>query len=344
MVVLCGDVLLRLRGGVGRLPDGQRGLPARDARHGHRALLRDLDRHRRRGRAAALRQPARHRRQEQPLPSATAIASGAHARRRRRGPGPGASTPSRSPSRRSPSPCRRRRRRRHEPARLVAGPLAFSGIEPGRPRRARDRGHRLGPAPRGPARQRARCAAASRRASGARALRPRPAPRGRVRRVGRRTGRRLREPPAFGRGDGAGGRPGQLPPPAPAELDARSAAARGRRPVDGRERGASGEREQRARLLFDLVAAEGEIGRDRGGELDAGILALRIERSRLLGDALRGDLGAVAAERLVVVLEGLQQVLDAGVALGIDDRPRRGARRRTSVTGSGSAGIVGRER
>ena len=57
------DVLLRLRGGVGRLPDGQRGLPAGDARHGHRALLRDLDRHRRRRRAAALRQPARDRRQ-----------------------------------------------------------------------------------------------------------------------------------------------------------------------------------------------------------------------------------------------------------------------------------------
>ncbi len=37
------DVLLRLRGGVGRLSDRQRGLPARDARDGHRALLRDLD-------------------------------------------------------------------------------------------------------------------------------------------------------------------------------------------------------------------------------------------------------------------------------------------------------------
>ena len=62
------DVLLRLRRGVGRLPDGQRGVPAGDAGHGHRALLRDLDRHRRRRRTAAVRQPARHRREEQPVP------------------------------------------------------------------------------------------------------------------------------------------------------------------------------------------------------------------------------------------------------------------------------------
>jgi hypothetical protein len=66
------DVLLRLRGGVGRLPDGQRGLPAGDARHGHRALLRDLDRHRRWRGTDPLRQPARDRRQEQPSSSATA--------------------------------------------------------------------------------------------------------------------------------------------------------------------------------------------------------------------------------------------------------------------------------
>ena len=84
------------------------------------------------------------------------------------------------------------------------------------------------------------------------------------------------------------------------------------------ELGAGGQREQLAGLLVDLVAAEGEVGRDGGGELHGRVLGLRIELAGLLGDALGGDLRAVAAERLVVVLEALQQVLDAGVALGVD--------------------------
>ena len=55
-------VLRRQRRGLGRLPDGQRDVPARDPGDGDRALLRDLDRHRRRGRPAAVRQAARRRR------------------------------------------------------------------------------------------------------------------------------------------------------------------------------------------------------------------------------------------------------------------------------------------
>ena len=59
-------------------------------------------------------------------------------------------------------------------------------------------------------------------------------------------------------------------------------------------------------------------GRDGGGELDGRVLGLRVELAGLLGDALGGDLRAVAADRLVVVLEALQQILDAGMALGVD--------------------------
>jgi hypothetical protein len=85
------------------------------------------------------------------------------------------------------------------------------------------------------------------------------------------------------------------------------------------EPGAGGECEQRAWLLVDLVAAKGEVRRHRGGELDGRVVGLRIQLPGLLGDALGGDLGAVAAQRLVVVLEGFEQVLEAGVAVGVDD-------------------------
>ena len=123
------DVLLRLRGGLGGLPDGQRGLPAGDARHGHRALLRDLDRHRRRRRTAPLRQPARDRRPEQPLPRLR-HRLGPHARGRRGGLGVG--------RRRRAGVARGDRR---APVRDVGGggmsrrvwspgPLALSGVEP----------------------------------------------------------------------------------------------------------------------------------------------------------------------------------------------------------------------
>ena len=141
-----------------------------------------------------------------PASSSATHRLGAHARRRRRCPGSGASTPSRSRSRRSPSPCPRRRRRRHEPACLVPGPLAFERRRTGRPRRARGRGHRRRPAPRGPAR-RAHAARPRRGAPvGPGPLRPRPAARGarRPRAPGRPAHlgrRRLRERPAFGRGD-----------------------------------------------------------------------------------------------------------------------------------------------
>ncbi len=84
------------------------------------------------------------------------------------------------------------------------------------------------------------------------------------------------------------------------------------------ELGAGGQREELAGLLVDLVAAEGEIGRDGGGELHGRVVGLRVQLAGLLGDALGGDLRAVAADRLVVVLEALEQVLDAGVALGVD--------------------------
>ena len=78
------------------------------------------------------------------------------------------------------------------------------------------------------------------------------------------------------------------------------------------------QREQLVGLHVDLVAAEGEVRRDGGGELDRRVLALRVELAGLLGDALGGDLRAVAADRLVVVLEALKQILDAGMALGVD--------------------------
>ena len=84
------------------------------------------------------------------------------------------------------------------------------------------------------------------------------------------------------------------------------------------ELGAGGQREQLPGLPVDLVAAEGEIRRDRGGELHGRVVGLRVQLAGLLGDALGGDLRAVAADRLVVVLEALQQVLDAGMALGVD--------------------------
>ena len=84
------------------------------------------------------------------------------------------------------------------------------------------------------------------------------------------------------------------------------------------ELGAGGQRQELAGLLVDLVAAEGEIGGDGAGELHGWVLGLRIQLAGLLGDSLGGDLRAIAADRLVVVLETLEQVLDAGVALGID--------------------------
>jgi hypothetical protein len=66
------------------------------------------------------------------------------------------------------------------------------------------------------------------------------------------------------------------------------------------ELGAGGQREQLVGLHFDLVAAEGEVRRDGGGELDGGVVACGQAASsrRALGGDLRRS-----ADRLVVVLE-----------------------------------------
>ena len=145
---------------------------------------------------------------------------------------------------------------------------------------------------------------ASRRGAllGAGALRARPAPRG------ARRARAPRGPPHVGGGRLNGAAPRALPP-----------AARGRRPADRR-----GNAERDASVSSARGSSPSSSRRktrwlgDRGGELDAGVLAGRIECGRLLGDVLGGDLGAVGAERLLVVLEGLQQILEAGAPVGVD--------------------------
>src|SRR3954468_22874452 len=85
-----------------------------------------------------------------------------------------------------------------------------------------------------------------------------------------------------------------------------------RTPRAGRARAARG-------VLVDLIAAVGQVGRDRPGHLDGAVLLLRVERPDPLGDALRGRVGAGRGQRLVRVLEALEKVVEALPAVGIDD-------------------------
>ena len=81
MVVLCATFFFASAAASAGYLTVSEVFPLGDARDGHRAVLCDLDRHRRRGGTGALRQPARDRRQGQPLPRLR-HRLGAHARRR----------------------------------------------------------------------------------------------------------------------------------------------------------------------------------------------------------------------------------------------------------------------
>ena len=106
MALLCAAFFVASRRRVGRVSDRQRDVPARDPRDGDRALLRDLDRHRRRRRPAAVRQAAGRRRSDR-RGRRLLDRGGPDGRSPRSSRSSSASTPSSSRSRTSPSRCRR---------------------------------------------------------------------------------------------------------------------------------------------------------------------------------------------------------------------------------------------